>query len=272
MIDGASRLRTVRRVAAPASATLGAMPERELPRVLLFDLDDTLLAFSAGRDLWPDAYRAQTREQPPVTVEAFHAAIQRVAPLFWADRERATRGRLDLIWARRQVVALAFAELALDAPELALAVADDFTWRKEAAVALFDGALDVLEELRRRGVKLGLVTNGNAAFQRRKLERFALESFFGAILIESEWRAGKPDPSIFREALLRLDATAGDAWMVGDNLEADVAGAKAAGLRAVWNDHARTGLPGAAPATPDLVIHHVRELLPCFERHGLITS
>jgi putative hydrolase of the HAD superfamily len=233
----------------------------QLPSVILFDLDDTLLSFSAGRDFWPDAYEAQTAGSTHVSAEKFHEAIKRVAPTFWSDAQRASRGRLDLVWARRQVAALAFAEVGLNAPELARAVADDFTWRKEDSVAPFEGAINTLASLKSRGVRLGLITNGHADFQRRKLARYQLEPFFEAVLIESEWSVGKPDPSIFCEALRRLAVGPTDTWMVGDNLEADIAGAQPLGIYAIWHDHARLGVPTSSSVAPDRVIHHVRELL-----------
>jgi putative hydrolase of the HAD superfamily len=235
--------------------------DRGLPPVLLFDLDDTLLSFSGDRDLWPDAYEAQTTRERPVSVATFHDAIKRVAPVFWSDTERAVRGRLDLVWARREVAARAFAELGIAAQTLANAVADDYTWRKEDAVVPFAGAIDTLEVLKSRGVRLGLITNGSAAFQRRKLARYQLEPLFEAVLIEGEWRFGKPHPSIFREALMRLAVGPEHAWMIGDNLAADIAGAQALGIRAVWLDYARRGLPTHASVAPDHVIHHVRELI-----------
>ena len=233
-----------------------------LPPVVLFDLDDTLVSFSAGpRDFWREAWDAHAAGHGGVTAAQLSAAVARAARRYWADPELAARRRQDLFAARREVAALAFAELGLDEPALSRRVADEFTTRKEDAVAPFEGAVAALESLRAQGVRLGLVTNGSGHFQRRKLERYDLVRLFEAILVEGEWGRGKPHPSIFREALRRMGVEPSQAWMVGDNLSADIAGAQALGILGVWNDHARAGLPEQPPAYPRRVIHHVRELL-----------
>lgn len=233
-----------------------------LPPVLLFDLDDTLVSFSAGpRDFWAEAWEAHGGPALGISGAELSAAVFEVGGAYWRDPELASKRRQDLYRARRDVALLAFEELGIADDALAQRVADDFTERKEEAVAPFPQALETLQALRARGVRLGLVTNGSGAFQRRKLERYAMAQYFEAILIEGEWGRGKPHPSIFGEALQRMGVTPEQAWMVGDNLVADIAGAQVLGISGVWHDHARAGLPRSPAATPDRVIHHVRELL-----------
>ncbi|MDD9934664.1 MAG: HAD family hydrolase [Myxococcales bacterium] len=233
-----------------------------LPPVVLFDLDDTLVSFSAGpRDYWQEAWQLHGGEARGVSAPRWSEVVWEVAGPYWADEALASKRRQDLFAARRDVAAMAFQALGIEDDGLSQRVADEFTTRKEAAVAPFEGAIETLEALRARGVRLGLVTNGSGTFQRRKLERYGLARFFEAILIEGEWGRGKPDPSIFQEALTRLGATPEQTWMVGDNLNADIAGAQALGMRGIWNDHARAGLPAEPPARPHRVIHQVSELL-----------
>jgi putative hydrolase of the HAD superfamily len=234
---------------------------RALPPVLLLDLDDTVVHFTRGRpDFWLGAFEAHRRQGDP-DAGRFSQAVAEVARDYWADAPRAARGRLDLWRARREVAVLAFERLGLPPGEQqrAHAIADAFTAAKEEAVAPFDGAVAALETLRARGVRLGLVTNGHPDFQRRKLERHDLGRFFEAVLIEGEWGVGKPDPTIFHEALARMRARPEDAWMVGDNLEADIGGASAVGLKTVWVDHVGSGLGDAL--RPDRVIRHIAELV-----------
>jgi putative hydrolase of the HAD superfamily len=65
------------------------------------------------------------------------------------------------------------------------------------------------------------------------LERTELRTLVDAVVISAELGVAKPDPAIFRAALERLGAAAGDALHVGDSVEHDVAGARAAGIEAV---------------------------------------
>jgi len=234
-----------------------------LPRALLLDLDDTILSFEAAAEpAWRQVCDAHATAIADLPAQRLFDTIQDTSDAFWSDPERHRRGRLDLTWARRQVVSTALDRLGVDAPELLRAVADDFTLLRDERVYAFPGALEALHRFRNRGLRLTLVTNGSSEMQRAKIDRFELEPLFEAILVEGEWGAGKPEPSIFQEALRRLGhLEAEDAWMVGDNLEADIAGAQAIGLHAVWNDHRRKGLPETTPVRPDRIIHHLRELL-----------
>lgn len=82
-----------------------------------------------------------------------------------------------------------------------------------------------------------------SGFQRRKLSRFELEPLFEILLIEGELGYGKPDRRVFGAALAHFGSDARETWMIGDNLEADVAGAQGLDIFGVWHDAEGTGLP-----------------------------
>ena len=102
-----------------------------------------------------------------------------------------------------------------------------------------DSTHALLESLRGRGLKLGLVSN---AFDppdllHRDLGRMGLAERLDAAVFSSEVGRRKPDPLIFRTALDRLGVEPEQALFVGDNLAADIGGAAALGMRtvqAVW--------------------------------------
>lgn len=231
-----------------------------LPRALLIDLDDTILAFSLSAEpCWREVVEHHAPALGGVPDQLF-SAIRRAADRFWSDPQRDDRGRLDLTWARRNIVGLALRELGHPVSAGA-AIADDYAGLREERVTLFPGALSALHELRSRKVRLGLVTNGSSESQRGKIERFELEPLFDVICVEGEQGAGKPDPRIFQAALDALDTAAEEAWMVGDNLERDVAGAQALGIHGIWCDWAGTGLPATSEVRPDRIVVGLPELL-----------
>jgi putative hydrolase of the HAD superfamily len=90
----------------------------------------------------------------------------------------------------------------------------------------------VLARLRAGGARLAVVSNWDVSLH-DVLERTGLRGLVDAVVISAELGVAKPDPAIFRAALQRLGATADGAVHVGDSLEHDVAGARAAGLEAV---------------------------------------
>jgi putative hydrolase of the HAD superfamily len=90
----------------------------------------------------------------------------------------------------------------------------------------------VLARLRGGGARLAVVSNWDVSLH-DVLERTGLRPLLDAVVISAELGVAKPDPAIFRAALERLGAAADGAVHVGDSLEHDVAGARAAGLEAV---------------------------------------
>jgi putative hydrolase of the HAD superfamily len=89
-----------------------------------------------------------------------------------------------------------------------------------------------LASLRAGGARLAVVSNWDVSLH-DVLERTGLRPLVDAVVISAELGVAKPDPAIFRAALQRLDAPAHGALHVGDSLEHDVAGARAAGIEAV---------------------------------------
>jgi putative hydrolase of the HAD superfamily len=235
----------------------------ELPRVLLLDLDDTILHFDAGQpNFWQLAVQLHL---PGHEAQAqLVAAIEAEARTFWSAPERAFWGRQNMHAARRLIADTALGALGVDL-DVRGRIADQVTDQKEAEVRLIDGAVETLERLRARGHRLALLTNGSSLFQRRKLARFGLEGWFERVLIEGELGYGKPDRRVFGMALADLGVSADEAWMIGDNLEADIGGAQALGITGVWVDSHGTGLPESPPAVPRHRIRRLSELLESSE-------
>jgi len=101
---------------------------------------------------------------------------------------------------------------------------------------LFPDALDTLRWLKGQGYRLGAVTNrgyGGPRF-RREMEDLGLVELFEVIVVSCHIGYMKPHPRIFEYALDRMGVGLGETVMVGDSLRADVQGAKALGMTAVW--------------------------------------
>ncbi len=239
---------------------------RVKPRALFFDLDDTIVSFSTGQEhLWSTVLAQHAFAFASLGIDREVSDLIRVldelvGPAYWADEERAVRGRLELYRARREVLRWGLRELGWDVPEAVIfQVADAYTDAKEQAVAPLGDAVEVVHQLRRQGYPLALLTNGGSEFQRRKLQRHGLEGLFDAILVEGEWGVGKPHRSVFEEALRRMNAHPSEVWMIGDNFDADIRGAAQLGIRGVWVHHGRVAPLG--DVTPLHSIAHIRELL-----------
>lgn len=130
---------------------------------------------------------------------------------------------------------------------------------------LLDGVTDVLQELRRRGYLLGVITNGLTILQDHKLGLSGLRPFVDLTVVHETEGIGKPDPEIFRRAAARLGVPCEACLFVGDMPLNDIEGALSAGMQAVRIDY------GCFPPNHPIYdrplpqgireIHHLGELL-----------
>lgn len=238
------------------------MKRNNLPPAILLDMDDTILSDStSAEECWQSVCNAHASCVDGLRSSTLREAIRAEATWYWSDRDRHRVGRLDLDAARREIVAAALRRLGVDDGELAGAIALDYGQLRDASIEPFPGAIATLRALRERNVRLALLTNGNAVMQRRKIEKHGLAEFFDCILIEGEFGIGKPDARVYRHALDQLDVSPASTWMVGDNLEWEVAAPQRLGIFAIWLDFAGRGLPPASQVRPDRIIRSLTELL-----------
>jgi putative hydrolase of the HAD superfamily len=113
----------------------------------------------------------------------------------------------------------------------------------------FQDAAPTLAELRAAGLRLAVVSNWDCSL-RAVLGSLGLAAAVDAVVVSAEVGYRKPDPRIFKAALEQLGCAPGKALLVGDSLETDVLGARAAGLRALLLD--RTGGAGDAESISSL--------------------
>ncbi|UAJ80502.1 HAD family hydrolase [Leifsonia sp. ZF2019] len=217
------------------------------PELVLFDLDDTLFAHRAAVEAGILRYTA-TLGEPYGRLEA--AALGGL----WHDLEEEhyhsyLAGRLDFE-GQREARARDFAAhhgVTLSPGEARAWFAAYFE-HYVAAWTLHDDAVPCLDVLEAElpGVGFGLITNGDLAFQRRKVEAVGLDRRIPLLVASGEVGVAKPDPQIFHHACARAGVAPERAVYVGDRLRTDAIGAAAAGLTGVWLDRR-----GQTPAPDD---------------------
>ncbi len=126
-----------------------------------------------------------------------------------------------------------------------------------AAAVVFPEVPDVVRALSRH-CRIGVVANADHDYLMRCLGRNGLR--FDLVVDSETARCYKPEPRIFQRACDALSVPAGEAVMVGDTPETDVAGAQLAGLRAVWLNRGHRDWPGNL-ARPDAVIGELGQFL-----------
>ena len=256
------------------------------PAAIIFDMDDTILAFDAGLDVdecWRTACSAHLTEHGYAgEIEDVVRAIKLEASWYWSDSERHRIGRLNLRKARTAIIAAAFSKLGIerwwsglvlglglglgdaDLLELCDRIAVAYNKARDALVDVYPGAIETLTHVRRLGIPIALLTNGASLPQRQKIERFGLDRIFETILVEEEFGIGKPEPEVYAHALRLLGVKAEEAWMVGDNYEWEIVAPQSLGIRGIWVNH-RGDDPAALPVQPFRTIRAITELIPLLD-------
>jgi len=91
---------------------------------------------------------------------------------------------------------------------------------------LFSEVEDFMDDLRIEGIPLVLITDLTAAIQMRKFLHWGLGRYTDWLVTSEENGIDKPSPDIFELALAKIGGVEGEIWMIGDNYEKDIVGAK----------------------------------------------
>lgn len=119
-------------------------------------------------------------------------------------------------------------------------IPEDFIDRCDESVSSYARGIELLPLANVLLAKYGnlpkaIVSNGPSDMQRAALDKADIKHFFDDVLIsgDAEVAIRKPNPQIFLQACSRLGVSPERTLMIGDNLEADIKGAEAAGLTAL---------------------------------------
>jgi len=203
---------------------------------LLFDLDGTLVdALSAWDAAFETAFELAVGVYPQLASLGGGADVHRTVfrPLVGEEHRAAGSGHWDPVFLRRAFGALLARHARAD-EELAARLYSVYaaTWPQH--VRLYEEVPAVLAALRGR-YRLAIVSNGDGAEQRRKIAPLGLDADFPIVCISGELGVRKPERAIFAHALEALGVRPARAIHIGDDVHADVEGARGAGLAAaVW--------------------------------------
>lgn len=227
-------------------------------RAVCFDLDGTLLRDDHVDGVVRQVAALLAARFPGVDAEALAAVNEEVWWDYWpAVGDAWMRGEVPGDEVPTEVWRRSLAQLGVTDPDAAALAFALHTSIESELFALYPEAAGVLTALKDRGIRTAVITNGPSGLQRAKLRAVGLAAGFDAVVVSGEVGVQKPDAAIFAHALSMLEVAADEAVHIGDNQIADVGGARAAGLTAVWID--RNG--AALDSEPHHVVGDLRGLL-----------
>jgi HAD superfamily hydrolase (TIGR01549 family) len=209
---------------------------------VLFDVDFTL--FRPGPELGPEGYR-RVGARHGLELDPVLYSDARLGAIETLQRNHALVHDEEIWIAFTEEIVLRMGGNRDPGGTRACATEMVREWERHENFSLYEDALPVLQELRRHGLRIGLISNGQ-----RDLEEFAEHHALDVDAVVGSKTHGrvKPHASIFVAALQALEVGADEAAMVGDSYEDDIEGARALGIRAILLDR-----DGAHPTAPDRI-------------------
>jgi putative hydrolase of the HAD superfamily len=187
-------------------------------KAICFDFDGTLAHFTG--DFF--AHMKESAVQLGIP-EPLHEEF--IATYLQYDRSHATFS---------EALQATFTSLQRDLPEGFETSCQDAIKRYASRVELLSGAKGLLELLTEKNISLAVITNGPKDVQAAAIHKVGIQNYFKTIIISGELGVRKPDARIFQLACERLDVQPRNCLMVGDNLDADIEGAKTTGMQVAW--------------------------------------
>jgi putative hydrolase of the HAD superfamily len=224
-------------------------------RHLFFDLDHTLWDFRGNSRAVLLELHAELElgDRHGIPVHEFVPTYEEINEGLWGRYES---GKLDKALLRVLRFRNTLLHFGIKDHRLARTLGEHYLDRCPRRSALNPGAMELLNDLRPR-YALHIITNGFQDIQRMKLDASGITGLFSVVLSSEQAGAGKPHPRIFQRALRLAGADATDSLMIGDNVVADIAGARNASI-----DQAHYMPEGAFDAQATYRITHFDELRP----------
>ncbi len=216
---------------------------------LLFDFDNTLVDFSAAskQSLW-----LTFEEHERACNERIYKTYQKINHQIWTDFEHGKISAERLRAKRFEDLFAALNENEMDAAYFG----ERYLGNLVVASNAYDGVLDLLETLKRKGYMMSIVTNGLKEVQRPRLAKMNMTHFFDSIIVSDEIGVKKPESAFFDYAYQSIASPPdkSDILMIGDSLHSDIRGGRDFGLKTCWNSHGKTN---DTAVIPDYIISDV---------------
>lgn len=216
---------------------------------VLFDVDGTLCEYRR------DAAELLAAAFDDVGVEPFFDVED-----YYAAYEEHVDDSTDMVDLRERCFAALAAERGRD-PAVGVAVAGAYARERDHGnVRPLPGTVEAVRRLA-ADHRLGVVTNGAPEMQRAKLDAIGLDDAFETTVFAAYDAPAKPAAEPFERAVGELGVAPGRTVHVGNSLRSDVAGARAAGVRAAWLARTDGNAPAAPDPAPDYRLGSMRELV-----------
>lgn len=203
---------------------------------IFFDLDNTLWDHRKNAKLTLQELfsKEKVEEKYQLGFDDFYKEYFTINENLW---EQIRDGKIDKEYLRKHRFYDAFLFFGIDDFELSQSFESQFLDEILNYNELVEGAFEILEYLSEKHYTLHVLSNGFAEVTYRKTEYSGIKNYFETITSADEIKIRKPNPEIYEYALKKANAKKEESIMIGDDWIADVEGAKAFGMEAVFFDY-----------------------------------
>ena len=199
---------------------------------LFFDLDHTLWDFDRNSaeciaELF-DTHRLA--DLGIASAEDFSQHFIAINRKLWADYDK---NLIEHSYIRQHRFPMVFRSLGVDESDIKADLNAEYLRLLPRKPHLLESAREMLDHLRGR-YTMHIITNGFAEIQAVKMDSAEIAHYFTHVVTSENANAKKPDPLVFQYAMNISGTTASESLMIGDNYEADILGAKSAGMDTVF--------------------------------------
>lgn len=121
---------------------------------------------------------------------------------------------------------------------------------------IFEHTVPLLKELKKRGLLVGVITNGPSYLQNHKMDESGLREYCDIVVVSGDLGVHKPNPEIFELTAQRLGLKCEECVYVGDHPVNDIQGALSAGMSAIrmnWGWFKDRDLRNDVPVIDDII-------------------
>ena len=221
---------------------------------LFFDLDNTLWDFrSNAREAFFGVFSELELFGRIPDFELFLATYEKFNEHLWVEYRK---GKIKKDTLRSERFVLTFREMGIDDPGFVSRAADLYIQSAPKKTILFDGVHETLKYLGDK-YRLYILTNGFSEIQIQKINLSGLQPYFSKLFMAEMVGFQKPDRRFFEYAVKSVHARKEESLMIGDDPEADIAGAAYAHIDQVFFNPDQK----SCAVVPTFEIRSIRDLI-----------
>jgi len=226
------------------------------PKAVIFDTDNTLYPYEPAHQAATEATEAKACDLLGVPIEKFEEAFKTARKNVKAQLNQTASSHSRLLYYQRTIELLGMHTQILMTLDL-----EQTYWRTFLAnCRLFQEVKEFILDLKGVGITTAIITDLTAQIQFRKIIYLGLDSYFDYVVTSEEAGIDKPHEAPFKIALKKLQLAPENIWMIGDNPDADIAGAAKFNMLTLQKKHDGVLIKQQGISVPSYIFENYVEL------------